>query len=961
MIIPPEPPRLFVSHDKDLHWLVALEYGRVGEDQPQGCWHVVSETCAYLLDAPEGRVVGFRINDFPEFDPDDPEVAAIWDDPRFDAPTLGLTNATAGEIVIAARRHFGDRDSLNRIIFGMATGCEGEEALGHWTRCLEAGDAMAHYALGYTLLGLGRPTEAYAHLRHYTEIAPEGAWNWCFYGQAAEAVGEVTEARRAYRRAIELDEPDEDGDIETDAPERLATLEERLAEAAKAAAVEAAAVEAARSAATEEAARVAATSEAASRTASAGEAARLTATSDADAIVDDGEEGDGLSPGPGDVRDVILPDGRAIAVRSHIDDAPGRGIESGIVLDGRTLVDLGRRRLEALDRDVAAGSTRGARPKSYAATDPNEDSVRVFRAQGATVLLVADGHNGESSSRIACDVLAETLATDPDGIDSDEGLVELLHIVNEQVIERTALIDQPESRTTLALAVVRGDRVRWASMGDSLVAIADPDGTVRRLGTPRHRFLGWPMDEDDVRAAVDRGHETLAKDGWLVLASDGLTDFVDDPAGAIRDAAMFAILAGHAADRDLQDALRPTAMRLVDDLIDTACDGGAGDNVAVVALRGTVETAEDAGRLRSTHPVDLDPADRFRGCLLGGAIGDALGAGIEHDSLRRISRRFGPDGLVDPAPAYGRDSAITDDTQMTLFTAEALLRTFTRAAERGVPGDAVWQLDQAYARWLRTQGERSLRWPNPGDLSTVERLLAGPDARRGPGRTCIAAMRGSVAGTPDEPTNSSKGCGGVMRVAPVGLMVEDLDDAMGLAHRAAALTHGHPTGRYAAGAFAGLIALLRGGAPLSIAVAVVAEELGYAEGADETCEALIRARGLLGEAIAPSAELVQSLGEGWVADEALAIGVSCALLARDFEHGVLLAVNHGGDSDSTGAIAGALLGMMFGADAIPERWLNDLEHATEIAEIADDLHAAASEDGDPDVLGEWWQARWPAE
>ncbi|CAB4959050.1 unannotated protein [freshwater metagenome] len=502
------------------------------------------------------------------------------------------------------------------------------------------------------------------------------------------------------------------------------------------------------------------------------------------------------------------------------------------------------------------------------------------------------------------------------------------------------------------------------------------------------------MDEDDVRAAVDHGHETLAKDGWLVLASDGLTDFVDDPAGAIRDAAMFAILAGHAADPDLQDALRPTAVRLVDDLIDAACDGGAGDNVAVVALRGTVESwdggwrvsdsdeaearrqgsaagddkdlrqasaAEDAGRLRSTHAVDLDPADRFRGCLLGGAIGDALGAGIEHDSLRRIRRRFGPDGLVDPAPAYGRDSAITDDTQMTLFTAEALLRTFTRAAERGVPGDAVWQLDQAYARWLRTQGERSLRWPNPGDRSTVERLLAGPDARRGPGRTCIAAMRGSVAGTPDEPTNSSKGCGGVMRVAPVGLMVEDLDDAMGLAHRAAALTHGHPTGRYAAGAFAGLIALLRGGAPLSIAVAVVAEELGYAEGADETCEALIRARGLLGEAIAPSAELVQSRGEGWVADEALAIGVSCALLARDFEHGVLLAVNHGGDSDSTGAIAGALLGMMFGAEAIPERWLDGLEHANEIADIADDLHAAASEDGDPDVLGERWQARWPAE
>jgi ADP-ribosylglycohydrolase len=435
-------------------------------------------------------------------------------------------------------------------------------------------------------------------------------------------------------------------------------------------------------------------------------------------------------------------------------------------------------------------------------------------------------------------------------------------------------------------------------------------------------------------------------------------------------------------------------MRVVDDLIDAACDGGAGDNVAVVALRGTVDArdggwrlsgsdeaearrqgsavdeaearrqesaVEDADRLRSTHPVDLDPADRFRGCLLGGAIGDALGAGVEHDSLRRIRRRFGPDGLADPAPAYGRASAITDDTQMTLFTAEALLRTFTRAAERGVPGDAVWQLDQAYARWLRTQGERSLRWPNPGDPSTVERLLAGSDARRGPGRTCIAAMRGSVAGTPDDPTNSSKGCGGVMRVAPIGLMVEDLGEAMILGARSAALTHGHPTGQAAAAALAGLIALLGTGAPLSTAVAVVAGELGFGDRVDETIEALMRARSLLGQDVAPSPEVIQSLGEGWVADEALAIGVGCALLARDFEHGLLLAVNHGGDSDSTGAIAGALLGMMFGADAIPTRWLDGLEHATEIAAIADDLHAAASEDGDPDVLGERWQARWPAE
>ena len=922
MIVPTDPPRLFVSHDKDFHWLIALEYGRVGEDQPQGCWHVVSDDCAYLLDAPEGRVVGFRINDFHTFDPDEPEVEAIWEGPRFDAPILGLTNATAGEIAIAARHHFGDRDSLNRAIFGVATGHEGEEALTHWTHCLESGDAMAHFALGYTLFELGRLTEAYGHLRHYTEIAPMGAWNWHWYGQAAEALGEITEARRAYRRAIELDDPDEDGDSETDAVERLAALEQRVAEGAAKAAAEAAAV-------------VAATQTA--ERAGESEDEPRAASSHAPSITPS-------SSGTDDEDDLSDP-------ADH---------ERMIAFDGEDLPHLGRRQLEAFDRDLAAGITAGARKKSYAATDPNEDAVRVFRADGATVILVADGHNGESSARVACDVIASLLEEDQHAVDTEADLVELLTGTNGAVRSATAALGQPESRTTLVLAVVRGSRVRWASMGDSLVLLVEPDGTVQRLGTPRHRFLGWPMDAHDVLAAVDHGEETLPADGWLVLASDGLTDFVDDPAEAVRAATRLELLA-HVDDEDLREALRPTAIRVVDELIDAACDGGAGDNVAVVALRGTGGGVRPPV-LRSMEAFDLPLQDRIRGCLLGGAIGDSLGAGIEHDSLRRIRRRFGPDGLRDPASAYGRASAVTDDTQMTLFTAEALLRTFTRAAERGIPGDPVLQLDEAYARWLRTQGEQSQRWTDPSIVpSTVERLFAGPNARRGPGRTCIAAMRGSVAGSPEEPTNSSKGCGGVMRVAPIGFAFDDPSDAGDLARRAAALTHGHPTGHLAADAFARLIALIRSGTPLSYALVIVAKDLAYTEGGAETSDALIAARALLGRTIDPTAEDIQALGEGWVADEALIIAVACALVARDFEHGMLLAVNHGGDSDSTGAMCGALMGTMFGASAIPPRWLAVLEHGHEIAEIADDLHAMSSEDGEIDLYGQRWQGRWPAE
>jgi ADP-ribosylglycohydrolase len=62
-------------------------------------------------------------------------------------------------------------------------------------------------------------------------------------------------------------------------------------------------------------------------------------------------------------------------------------------------------------------------------------------------------------------------------------------------------------------------------------------------------------------------------------------------------------------------------------------------------------------------------------------------------------------------------------------------------------------------------------------------------------------------------------------------------------------------------------------------------------------------------------------------------------VARDLEHGLLLAVNHGGDSDSTGSLTGNLLGAALGEDAIPSRWLADLELRAEVERAADALYA----------------------
>lgn len=217
------PPILYLSRDLDLDYLSALEVGRVSDGQPPACWQPLDEDFAFYRPPRARRMRGFHVKGFRGFDPEKPGLEKIWSGPRFAAPLLGLSVASAGEIVVAARAHFGDEPSINRVYFDAATCLGGEEALGAWRCCLEAGDPMAHFALGYTLFELGRHREAYRHLRHYAEIAPHSSWNWCWLGRGAAAIGETDEARRAFRRAIELSSQ---GDDETDAPELLLELKE---------------------------------------------------------------------------------------------------------------------------------------------------------------------------------------------------------------------------------------------------------------------------------------------------------------------------------------------------------------------------------------------------------------------------------------------------------------------------------------------------------------------------------------------------------------------------------------------------------------------------------------------------------------------------------------------------------------------------------------------------------------
>lgn len=346
-------------------------------------------------------------------------------------------------------------------------------------------------------------------------------------------------------------------------------------------------------------------------------------------------------------------------------------------------------------------------------------------------------------------------------------------------------------------------------------------------------------------------------------------------------------------------------------------------------------------------PSDPQVQARFRGCLLGGAVGDALGAPIEFLDLDEILRAHGHQGLRDYVPAYGKLGAITDDTQMTLFTAEAVLAAHVAGAIAGQDPDFFRAAAASYSRWLMTQENSRLVSSTNSKASWLlqqKKLFA----RRAPGTTCLSALQSS-RGKVTRASNDSKGCGGVMRIAPLGMYfahpeVRQLhgdrlySNLFATGNDLAALTHGHPCGILSSGTLAFIISQLLAGLSLPDSIKAAKDELARHPFHKETLAAICKAESFAKSRPRERAAL-RELGKGFVAEEALAMGLYCALSARDFEDGIILAVNHSGDSDSTGSITGNLLGALLGLEAIPDRWLTPLELRSTIEALADDLAA----------------------
>ena len=357
--------------------------------------------------------------------------------------------------------------------------------------------------------------------------------------------------------------------------------------------------------------------------------------------------------------------------------------------------------------------------------------------------------------------------------------------------------------------------------------------------------------------------------------------------------------------------------------------------------------------------------DRIRGCLMAGAAGDALGYTVEFDHRDEILATFGEQGItkfkLDPRGI----ALISDDTQMTLFTANGELMGLTRGYMRGIGGTPEHYVQYAYEDWYYTQkGKPQEEYYSYTWLYHLPELWS----RRAPGVTCLDACRNII--NHQEVRNDSKGCGGVMRVAPLALYMaghnvrkegipyspEELAVAGGVI---AECTHKHPLGYLPAAALTNLlynivllpteqakhdINRLVWDSTYILDKAYPEEE--FREARDEMqrlCDKALK----LAHSDLSDAEAILKLGEGWVGEEAWAIAIFCVVRhINSVEDAIITSVNHSGDSDSTGSITGNIMGAIYGYEHIKERDIlcpdgHRLEQTLELAEvilaIADDL------------------------
>ncbi len=291
--------------------------------------------------------------------------------------------------------------------------------------------------------------------------------------------------------------------------------------------------------------------------------------------------------------------------------------------------------------------------------------------------------------------------------------------------------------------------------------------------------------------------------------------------------------------------------------------------------------------------------DRYLGCLIGLACGDALGGPVEFDSREQMDQRF-PDGLrefIGGGWLQLVPGEVTDDTQMTLDVARSLC---------AYPDGDMADLAGRFLAWRKSD-------PKDVGLTTrdaIDRLAAGVPWYEAGEHT--HRERGGRA---------SGGNGAIMRCAPVALRFRNdpvrLRDASIDVSR---ITHANPLCTRASVAVDRSIASLLNGSTRSAAIETASIGIEPAEVRVSIALALTATR--------------DDIRSGGFVLDTLTAATWSVIRTDSFEEAVVTAVGLGGDTDTTGAVAGALAGAHYGLHAIPERWRCHVQYRDELAELA---------------------------
>lgn len=288
--------------------------------------------------------------------------------------------------------------------------------------------------------------------------------------------------------------------------------------------------------------------------------------------------------------------------------------------------------------------------------------------------------------------------------------------------------------------------------------------------------------------------------------------------------------------------------------------------------------------------------------IQAGAIGDAFGYQVEFQSMQQIQILYGERGIKYRASS---EKNASDDTQMTLFLWEAV-KTYIKENERFSLEDFTKHAHIAFKDWYETQVNSYSSFSNKEGLMGFEELYK----RQAPGNTCMSALHNHTNRGVKFKINDSKGCGSVMRVAPLLVLKEHYklssEELFDVSAHQAAITHGNDEGMSATAFFTVLLDDLANGKIFSDAytnslqVTKKQKPNGFTNYIENVYKKALEPSLLTGD------DLEKSIGGGWISDEAVGVAMYCAMKTNSFTQCLELSTNHSGDSDSTASMAAQL-------------------------------------------------------